>query len=82
MRFARLTLLAALALPLLAAPLAAHAQASGRVPRVGVLGSLRSPLSDVFERALKDLQVRVRDQHEDRQGPRPDDPVGRARASG
>jgi putative ABC transport system substrate-binding protein len=39
----------------LAAPLAAEAQVSGRVPRVGVLGNARSNLTDVFEHALKDL---------------------------
>jgi hypothetical protein len=46
---------ALLALALLAAPLDAEAQQPGRVPRVGVLGNVRSHHGDVFERALKDL---------------------------
>jgi putative ABC transport system substrate-binding protein len=55
MRFARLTVLAILAVALLAAPLAAEAQVSGRVPRVGTLSHFRTHLTDEFERALKDL---------------------------
>ncbi len=47
--------LAILALTLLAAPLATEAQQPGRVPRVGILGNVRSHHGDVFERALKDL---------------------------
>ena len=50
MRLARLT-----ALALLAAPLAAETQVSGRVPRVGFLGHIRSPATVAFEQALKDL---------------------------
>jgi putative ABC transport system substrate-binding protein len=44
-----------LTIGLLAAPLAAEAQGSGRVPRVGTLGHHRTHLTEVFERALKDL---------------------------
>ena len=55
MRLARLAAPATLSLALLAAPLVVEGQVSGRVPRVGVLGNARSPLSDAFERALKDL---------------------------
>jgi putative ABC transport system substrate-binding protein len=44
-----------LSLSLLAAPLAAEAQVSGRVPRVGVVVNVRSPVTDAFERGLKDL---------------------------
>ena len=50
MRFARLTVLATLALTLLVAPLVVEGQSSGRVPRVGVLGYQRSPLIDEFDR--------------------------------
>ena len=43
-------------LSLLAAPLAAHAQASGRVPRVGFIGILSaSPVTQAFEQGLKEL---------------------------
>jgi hypothetical protein len=57
MRLAPLAPLATLILVLLAAPLAAYAQASGRVPRVGALGNARPHLSDVFEHAMKDLKA-------------------------
>jgi putative ABC transport system substrate-binding protein len=40
----------------LAAPLAAESQVSGRVPRVGILGNAPSPIyQNVFEHALRDL---------------------------
>jgi ABC-type uncharacterized transport system substrate-binding protein len=44
-------------LSLLAAPLAAHAQASGRVPRVGFIGNLSgpSPVTQAFEQGLREL---------------------------
>jgi putative ABC transport system substrate-binding protein len=42
-------------LAFLAAPLAADAQVSGRIPRIGVVGNARSHLTDEFERALKEL---------------------------
>ncbi len=49
--------LSTLAGSLLAAPLAAEAQASERVRRIGVIsaGSERIPLNDVFQEALQDL---------------------------
>ena len=37
------------------APLAVEAQVSGRVPRVGFLGILRTPITLAFEQGLKDL---------------------------
>jgi putative ABC transport system substrate-binding protein len=55
MRLARLTLPATLALALLAAPLAAEAQPSERVPRVGYLGFERLAPIEGFEQGLKDL---------------------------
>jgi GAF domain-containing protein len=55
MRLARLTALGLLTLALLAAPLAAEAQVSGRLPRVGYLGYGRSALTIGFEQTLKDL---------------------------
>ena len=54
MRLARLTAPGTLTVALLAAPLAAEAQVSGRVPRVGYLGYERSA-PNLFEQALKDL---------------------------
>lgn len=50
MRLARLT-----APALLAAPVAAEEHVSGRVPRVGFLGYVRSPATVAFKQALKDL---------------------------
>ena len=44
-----------LAIALLAAPLAAEAQVSGRVPRVGYLGFVRLAPIEAFEQELKDL---------------------------
>ena len=55
MRLTRLTVLAILALALLAAPLVVEGQVSGRVPRVGILGNVRSHFGDELERALKEL---------------------------
>jgi ABC-type uncharacterized transport system substrate-binding protein len=55
MRLARRTVLATLALALLAPPLAAEAQVSGGVPRVGYLGFGRLAPIEGFEQALKDL---------------------------
>ena len=52
MRFARLTALAILALPLLAAPLAAEAQPAGRTPRIGVLGTGDGPGWQAFRESL------------------------------
>jgi putative tryptophan/tyrosine transport system substrate-binding protein len=39
----------------LAAPLTAESQVSGRVPRVGILGNRPSPLHESFEQGLKEL---------------------------
>jgi hypothetical protein len=55
MQLARRTVLATLALALLAPPLAAEAQPSGRVPRVGYLGFERLAPIEGFEQGLKDL---------------------------
>jgi putative tryptophan/tyrosine transport system substrate-binding protein len=50
-----LVLAVTLTISLLAAPLAAEAQVSGRVPRVGYLGFERWTTPEPFEQALKDL---------------------------
>jgi putative tryptophan/tyrosine transport system substrate-binding protein len=55
MTASRLVLAVTLTIGLLAAPLAAEGQGSGRVPRVGVLAHAPHPVYDEFERALKDL---------------------------
>jgi len=55
MRFARLTALAPLALALLAAPLAAEAQPTGRIHRIGVLGVADPSGWQTFRDELKTL---------------------------
>jgi hypothetical protein len=58
MRLTRLTLLTAIALALLAAPLAVEAQAAGKVPRMGMLANGSAATSspvDAFRRGLSDL---------------------------
>ncbi len=55
MRLRRIGLVVTLALGVLAAPLAAEAQQAGKIPRIGVLASIRSPAIEGFERGLKEL---------------------------
>lgn len=43
------------ALGVLVAPLAANAQQPGKIPRIGILASIRSPATEGFERGLREL---------------------------
>jgi putative tryptophan/tyrosine transport system substrate-binding protein len=71
----------------------ADAQLSGKVPRIGYLSGAApvvggSPTLQAFRQGLRELgfvegeHLRVRHQHEDREGPRPHDPAVGARAGG
>jgi putative tryptophan/tyrosine transport system substrate-binding protein len=52
-RPARLVILAALGLGLLAAPLTAEGQQPGKVPRIGFLANTRSPGTEAFQKGLE-----------------------------
>jgi len=45
----------AIALAILVTPIAADAQQPGKIPRIGVLASIRSPATEGFERGLREL---------------------------
>lgn len=51
----RVRLAALLALGAVLIPLVAAAQPPGKIPRIGVLASIRSPAIEDFERGLKEL---------------------------